>query len=415
VNFKDFNFCREVEQGLESMGYKDPTPIQQAAIPKILQGKDLIGLAQTGTGKTAAFLLPVMNKIVQSEKKKLSTIIIVPTRELAVQIDQQVEGFGYFTGISSIPIYGGGDAMGWDQQKLALTEGADIIVATPGRLISHLNLGYVKVEELDFLILDEADRLLDMGFHEDINKIINYLPTDRQTLFFSATMPPKVKELANKILKDPEEVSVAVSKPAENIRQGAFLAYDNQKVPLLDHFFSTKEIPSVIVFSSTKRGAKEVEKELKKLNYKAGSIHSDLEQKEREEIIRLFKNQQIQILIATDIIARGIDIKAVSLVVNYDVPNEPEDYIHRIGRTARASESGVAITLVNEADQYKFKRIEDLLEKEIPKFPLPEILGEGPEYSPSTQKKGKFIGKGKSKNKQGKGRKPVSSSKESKK
>lgn len=383
MKFTDFNLCDEVQQGLAAMGFEDPTPIQEFAIPKVLENKDLIACAQTGTGKTAAFVLPILHKIAVSKEKKLNTIIIVPTRELAVQIDQQIEGLGYFTNISSLPIYGGGDAGGWDQQKKALTEGADIVIATPGRLISHLNLGYVKVDQLEHLILDEADRLLDMGFHEDLTKIIAQLPKNRQTLLFSATMAPKVRELANKILKDPEEINIAVSRPAEKIKQGAFLTFDDQKVKLIDHFLSLKEIPSVIIFSSTKVGVKDVEKEIKKLGYSVGSIHSDLEQKDREDIIRQFKNKQLQILIATDVIARGIDIEAVSMVVNYDVPNEPEDYIHRIGRTARASHSGLAVTFVNEKDQFKFYKIEKLLGFEIAKYPLPPQIGEGPSYDPS--------------------------------
>ena len=383
MSFEQFNLGDKVKESLDAMGFSNPTPIQIAAIPKILEGKDLIACAQTGTGKTAAYLLPVIDKIAKLEDRQhINTVILAPTRELALQIDQALQGLGYYASVSSIPVYGGGDGGSWDQQRNALEQGADVIIATPGRLMAHLNLGYVKCENIKHLILDEADRMLDMGFYEDIMKILTYFPKDRQNLMFSATMPPKIRELAAKILKDPDQINIAISKPAENVQQAAFLAYDTQKVELIKSILAGKNIPSVIIFSSTKKKVKEIEKELIKLQLKAKAIHSDLEQSEREDVLNLFKSRQIQILIATDILSRGIDIESVSLIINFDVPHDVEDYIHRIGRTARASSKGVAITFVNDEEQRKFQRIEKFLGKEIKKYKLPEALGEGPKYEP---------------------------------
>ncbi|MDN5202103.1 DEAD/DEAH box helicase [Fulvivirgaceae bacterium BMA10] len=389
MTFKEFDLDRSLQDGLEAMGFDKPTPIQEQAIPIILKGKDLIACAQTGTGKTAAYLLPVINHILHREGDSIDAIIVVPTRELAVQIDQQLEGFSYFTPISSIAIYGGGDGSSFDREKAALKQGADIIIATPGRLISHLNLGYVAVEALQHLILDEADRMLDMGFQDDILKIISHLPQDRQTLLFSATMPPKIRQLANKILKDSEEITIAVSKPAEGVFHAAFSVYEEQKLELIRHLVGAKELPSIIIFSSTKMNVKAIQKELQKMNLSADAIHSDLEQHEREEVLRDFRNRELQILVATDILSRGIDIEGISLVINYDVPNDAEDYIHRIGRTARAATKGVAFTFINKADQQKFKRIEDLIGTEIRKVKLPPHIGEGPIYSPMKKNRGK--------------------------
>lgn len=395
MTFSDFNFSEKLLDGLDSMGYENPTPIQEQAIPLIMEGKDLIACAQTGTGKTAAYLLPVIDRIIASDEENastVSTLILAPTRELAQQIDQQVEGFAYFLSVSSIPVYGGGDGSIWDQQKKAFQMGADIIIATPGRLIAHINSGNVNLKSIRYLILDEADRMLDMGFQEDINRIIRELPEARQTLLFSATMPPKIRDLAKRILKDPEQINIAVSKPAANIVQQAFMTYDHQKTALLVRLLSKSEMNSVIIFTSTKDTCKQLEKEMKRSKMKVGAIHSDLEQKEREELIRDFKNRQFSFLIGTDIISRGIDIDGIEMVVNYDVPPDPEDYIHRIGRTARAEGHGIGITFINDRDQAKFKRIEDLIEKEIPKFPVPEELGEAPVYNPKAKSKG-FTGK----------------------
>jgi ATP-dependent RNA helicase RhlE len=392
LTFKDFNLNEQLLEGLASMNYNKPTPIQEEAIPHILNNKDLIACAQTGTGKTAAYLLPILHKIVSNKSHHINTIIISPTRELALQIDQALEGFAYFIPVSSFPVYGGGDGAAFDREKKALKEGgADIIIATPGRLISHLTSGYVKTDHLQHLILDEADRMLDMGFHDDIMRIINYLPKTRQTLLFSATMPPKIRTLAAKILNDPAQVSIAVSKPAVGVVQEAYVVYENQKIPLLMDILKGKEaiLPSIIIFCSTKINVKILDKELRKLRLSVKAFHSDLEQSERESIMSEFRSRQLQMLVATDIISRGIDIENISMVVNYDVPNEPEDYIHRIGRTARAETTGIAITFINEADQKKFSRIEAQIGREIPKSELPAALGPGPLYQPLVEKKKK--------------------------
>ncbi len=382
MTFSDFNFEPELMEGLNSMGFSKPTPIQQMAIPLILQNKDLIACAQTGTGKTAAFTLPVMNKIVKAHKDLVNTLIIVPTRELAIQIDEAIQGFGYFTPVTAIAIFGGKDGISFEQEKKALTQGANIIIATPGRLIAHLNMGYVKFEEIQHLILDEADRMLDMGFSDDLNKIVSFLPKKRQTLMFSATMPPKIRELAKKILHEPEQINIAVSKPAAGVMQAAYLTYNTQKGELLKGLLRGKNISSIIIFSSTKDKVKELERELMRAKFNVAAIHSDLEQDQRNEVMRNFKNRSIQILVATDILSRGIDIDSIGLVINYDVPRDAEDYIHRVGRTARAEQTGVALTFINPEDMRKFKSIEDLIGDEIKKLALPASLGEGPAYEP---------------------------------
>lgn len=373
------------------MGFETPTPIQQQAIPVILDSKDLIACAQTGTGKTAAYLLPIMHKISEEGHSKLNTLIIAPTRELAQQIDQQVEGLAYFTGISSVPVYGGGDGNIFAQQQKAMREGADIVIATPGRLIAMLtSSGSVDMSSLKHLILDEADRMLDMGFYDDIVRIINYLPADRQTLLFSATMPPKIRMLANKILNQPEQINIAISKPAEGILQQAYMAYDNQKVALLKRLLKDKTQNSIIIFASTKEKVKELDKELNRAGLSIKAFHSDLEQAEREDIMRAFRNREIKTLIGTDILSRGIDVDGISLVVNFDVPPDPEDYVHRIGRTARAETTGTAITFINPKDQRRFFEIESLIGYEVAKLPLPEGLGEAPLYQPEVKPKREF-------------------------
>ena len=384
MTFQELNLHQDVLEGLNAMGFEKPTPIQEQAIPTVIDNKDLIAVAQTGTGKTAAFLLPILHKISEQEipEGEINTLIISPTRELAVQIDQQLEGLGYFTSATSMPIYGGGDGDGFSREKRALEEGAHIIVGTPGKLISHFNLGYAKIENLKHLILDEADRMLDMGFYDDIMKIINQLPKERQTLMFSATMPPKIRKLAKDILVEPEEISIAISKPAEKVVQAAFLAYDGQKIELVKYLLRDNDVPSLIIFASTKLKVKQLTKELQKEGLNAKPISSDLEQADREAILNEFKSKKLQILVATDVISRGIDIDNIDMVINYDAPNDPEDYIHRIGRTARASSEGEAVTFINEDDQYKFSRIEQLIEKEIRKVKLPPELGDGPEYNP---------------------------------
>ena len=361
MTFQDFSFSPDLQQGLDAMGFDKPTPIQELAIPIILDGHDLIACAQTGTGKTAAFVLPILDRISRSDHSHLNTLIIAPTRELAQQIDQQIEGFSYFTNASSIPIYGGGDGMAWEQQKRALQSGADIIIATPGRLISLLSGGEVDFSHLKHLILDEADRMLDMGFYEDIIRIIRMLPENRQTMLFSATMPPRIKTLAEKILRQPKEVSIAVSKPAEKIKQIFYRVTDDKKVELTCDILKDPAYTSVIIFCSTKDSVKNLNKALNKSGVKTSAFHSDLEQKEREELMRNFKNKSLQVLVGTDVLSRGIDVEGISLVINYDVPPDAEDYIHRIGRTARAEESGTAITFINAKDLFRFRRIEKLL------------------------------------------------------
>lgn len=382
MKFTEFNLDKQLLEGLDSMGFENATPIQDQAIPIILSGRDLIGCAQTGTGKTAAFLLPILSKLAANPSPNVDTLIISPTRELALQIDRALQGFAYFTGVSSIAIYGGNDGFSFEQEKRALTTGANIIIATPGRLMSHLNMGYVKFDKLKHLILDEADRMLDMGFNEDITRIIKYVPVKRQTLLFSATMPPRIRTLANKILVNPAQISIAVSKPAEGIVQAAYMVYDNQKNRLILDLLNGKNLQSVLIFSSTKSKVKELEKDLHKLRLSVKAIHSDLEQKEREEVLRDFTARKTQVLVATDILARGIDIEGIDLVINYDVPNDAEDYVHRIGRTARAQTTGTAITFITEKDQRNFKKIEDFLGKTIFKSPVPPHLGKAPTYRP---------------------------------
>lgn len=386
MTFSDFNFDPQLLEGLSSVGYTKPTPIQAEAIPVILEGKDLIACAQTGTGKTAAFVLPILNKILGTETRHLNTLILSPTRELALQIDQQVEGLSYFIDASSIAIYGGGSGAVWDQQKKALMEGADMVIATPGRLIALLQSGEVKFEHLKHLVLDEADRMLDMGFFDDIVKIINYLPADRQTILFSATMPPKIRTLANRILKDPVQINIAISKPAAGILQQAYVVYDSQKMDILKQVLLDEKMTSVIIFASTKDKVKDLEREMQRAGFAAKGFHSDLEQNEREVIMREFKSRSLRIIIGTDILSRGIDVEGINLVVNYDAPPDPEDYIHRIGRTARADTTGTAITFINEKDQQKFFRIESLIGNDIPKLPIPAELGEGPLYQPELKR-----------------------------
>ncbi|MPQ46085.1 DEAD/DEAH box helicase [Marinifilum sp. N1E240] len=393
MKFSEFDFSPEIMDGLDAMGFETPSPVQELSIPKIIDNKDMIVCAQTGTGKTAAYLLPVMDNIQKNKIEGFSTLILVPTRELAMQIDQQMEGFGYFVSVTSLSVYGGGDSSVWDQQKKGLMEGADVVIATPGRMISHLNLGYVDTSKLKHLILDEADRMLDMGFFEDLMQIVSHLPKERQNLMFSATMPPKIRELAEEILEEPESINIAISKPAEGVLQAAYMLHENQKIPLINHLLEGKDLKSVIIFSSTKVNVKAIAKDLKKHKFRAAGIQSDLEQNEREEVLREFKNRKHQILVATDIIARGIDIDSIDLVINFDVPNDAEDYVHRVGRTARAESEGVALTFITQKDQNDFKKIEDLIESEVYKIPVPAELGEAPDYKPKTYSKSKPKGK----------------------
>jgi ATP-dependent RNA helicase RhlE len=381
--FKEFNFNPKLLEGIDSIGFEKATPVQEQAIPVILDGKDLIASAQTGTGKTAAFLLPVINKII-SEKQdgNIKALIIVPTRELAIQIDQHFQGLSYFTPLSSIAVYGGTDGTSFSQEQQALTQGADVVVCTPGRMISHLNSNYVKISTLKYLILDEADRMLDMGFFDDIMKIISYLPPIRQNLLFAATMPNDIRVLAKKVLNDPVEINIAISKPAERVLQAAYCVYDNQKIPLIKDLLEKKALRSVLIFCSTKLKTKQLASDLKKTGLSVKDIHSDLDQQAREVVLMDFKSRKLNILVATDILSRGIDIEDIDLVINYDVPHDAEDYIHRIGRTARAEAEGVAVTLINEKDMRKFATIEKMLGQPVYKAQAPSFLEETPEYKP---------------------------------
>lgn len=381
MKFEDLGLNDWLLEALSYMGFEKATPIQERTIPTILERRDLIACAQTGTGKTAAFILPILHLLEGNTKPGVKAMVIAPTRELALQIDQQIQGFAYFTNLRSIAVYGGGDGADWDQQKKALNMGVDIVVATPGKLISHLNMGYTDFNNFECLILDEADRMLDMGFLEDIKKIMSYLPEKRQNLFFSATMPPKIRKLAKDVLKDPLEVSIAISKPAENILQAAYLVYDEQKIPLLTELLQGKEkYESVIIFASRKKKVNEISRYLRKELDNVEGISSDLDQQEREKVLERFRSKRTRILVSTDVLSRGIDIKDINLVINFDVPNDAEDYVHRIGRTARANTSGVAITLINKDDMSSFNKIERLIEKDVFKVPLPVSLGEGPKW-----------------------------------
>src|SRR6056297_2452 len=388
MKFEAFQLNEQLHEAISYMGFEEASPIQQLAIPPILEGKDLIACAQTGTGKTAAFILPVINQTIALESEGVHTLILVPTRELAVQIDQEIQGIGYFADVDTIAIYGGGIGIDWDLEKKALTKGSGIVVATPGRLLAHLKLGYVNFSQVKNLILDEADRMLDIGFFDDIIKIISHLPKKRQSLMFSATMPGKVRQLANKILHKPLEVNTEISKPAEGVLQGTYLVYDKQKLPLLISLIADNpEYESILVFTSTKKNVNTIVNQLKKKEPSTEGISSDLEQNERENVLLRFKSKKTRILVATDVLSRGIDIKDIHLVVNYDVPGDAEDYVHRVGRTARAKSTGVALTLINEQDMYKFHRIEQLIERELIRIPLPKELGDGPQWSPKPDKK----------------------------
>ncbi len=379
--FKDLGFEAQLQEGLNMMGFEKPTPIQEKAIPAILQNKDIIACAQTGTGKTAAFVLPILNKLCKGNGSKINTIIVSPTRELALQIDRQIEGFSYFTNASSFPVYGGGTGPDFDAQKNAIKNGADILVCTPGRLLAHMKFNYFDTSGIKHFILDEADRMLDMGFYDDIMDIAKKLPKNRQNLMFSATMPPKIRKLANEILIDPVSISLGISKPAAGITQRAYMVHDKQKIALTKEVLKGKDLNHVLVFCSTKKSVKDLTRSLNKAGLPAQDIHSDLNQEEREKALLDFKNKKIKILVATDILSRGIDIKGIELVINYEVPNDAEDYVHRIGRTARADRKGESITYINGEQCRKFKQIEDLIERTLDKTPLPQGFEAAPIYN----------------------------------
>lgn len=391
MRFDELPLCDAVLDGLDAMNFTEMTPVQEQAIPLILQKRDIIACAQTGTGKTAAFLLPLINNLHTEPhtEQAVNAIVMSPTRELAQQIDQQMEGFSYFVPTSSVAVYGGNDAQAWDVQRRGLQKGADVVIATPGRLISHLNLSEIDLSHVRYFILDEADRMLDMGFFDDIMSIVKRLPKERQTIMFSATMPPKIRQMAKTILQNPAEIKIAISRPPETIMQTAYICEEGQKLGIIQHLFSEKTPNKVILFSGSKIKVKELTKTLRRMGLKVGEMHSDLEQNDRDTVMHEFKNNRVNMLIATDIVSRGIDIDDITLVINYDVPYEVEDYVHRIGRTARAGDEGMSITLVAPEEQYRFKQIEDFLEKEIYKIPLPAELGEAPAYDPIANRRKK--------------------------
>ena len=391
MRFDELDLEDEILDGLEDMNFHEMTPVQEHTIPVILDGRDIIGCAQTGTGKTAAYTLPLLNKLLLegNPDNVVKSLIIVPTRELAQQIDQQFQGFSYYAPISTTVVYGGGDGKGWDIQKKGMLSGSDVVIATPGRMIAHLQNSGVDLSHVEYLILDEADRMLDMGFSEDIMKIVSYMPRERQTIMFSATLPPKIRELAKTILRNPAEVNIAISKPNEAIDQSAYICYENQKLGIIRELFAEPTDSKTIIFSSSKLKVKELAHTLKRMKLDVAAMHSDLEQAQREEVMLNFKNNKVKILVATDIVARGIDIEDIGLVLNYDVPHDPEDYIHRIGRTARAAATGSAVTFVSEEEQGKFHQIEKFIERDIRKAELSGSVGEGPKYAPD-ENRGRF-------------------------
>ena len=395
MTFKELGLTDTLLAGIDSMGFKQATPVQEQVIQPILAGRDIIASAQTGTGKTGAFLLPIIHKLITEphDENKINALIIVPTRELAIQIADNMEGLGYFTNVSCIAVYGGGDGNSFTTEKTALTSGVDIVVCTPGRMIAHLNMGYVNLKEVKYLVLDEADRMLDMGFQDELMKIISFLAPERQNLLFSATMPHKMRELARKLLNEPVEINIAVSKPPEQIVQKAFVVFENQKAPLIKYLLKLKDYTRVIIFCSKKQNVKLLAAELKRARFKVEEIHSDLQQDQREKVMQDFRNKNLTILVATDILSRGIDIDEIELVINYDVPNDGEDYIHRIGRTARAQSQGTAYTFISPMEQRKFATIETLLEKEVEKAEVPPEFGEVPTYNPATSPKSEGKGK----------------------
>ena len=400
MRFDELDLEDEILDGLYDMHFEEMTPVQEAAIPIILEGRDIIGCAQTGTGKTAAYTLPLLNKLLVggNPDNVVKSVIIVPTRELAQQIDQQFQGFSYYLPVSTTVVYGGGDGKGWDAQKRGMLMGSDVVIATPGRMIAHLQNSGVDLSHVEYLILDEADRMLDMGFSDDIMKIVSYMPKERQTIMFSATLPPKIRELAKTILRNPAEVNIAISKPNEAIDQSAYICYESQKLGIIREMFAEPTESKTIIFSSSKLKVKELAHTLKRMKLNVAAMHSDLEQAQREEVMLNFKNNKVNILVATDIVARGIDIEDIGLVINYDVPHDPEDYIHRIGRTARAAATGSAVTFVCEEEQGKFRAIEKFIEKDIRKAELPAVVGEGPAYNPEA-----FSGRGRGRGGRSKG------------
>ena len=407
MRFEETYLNDNILDALYDMHFDEMTPIQERCIPEILDGYDVLGVAQTGTGKTAAYLLPILSMLDDGgyPKDAINCVVMSPTRELAQQIDQAMQGFGYYLdGVSSVAVYGGNDGGRYDQELKGMRLGADVLIATPGRLISHLKVGNLDLSRCSFFVLDEADRMLDMGFSEDIMKIVAELPKSCQRVMFSATMPAKIRELAVSLLHDPVEVKLAVSKPAEKIQQSAYVCYDPQKLGIIEHLFKNGDLQRVIIFSGKKDRVKDITRQLKRMKINCAEMHSDLSQADRDDVMYRFKAGQVDVLVATDIVSRGIDIDDIRIVLNYDVPHDAEDYVHRIGRTARADRDGVAITFVSEAEIYKFQEIEHFLGKEVEKRPLPDGLGEAPEYikrakkRSNTRRHGRWHSRGNGKN-----------------
>ena len=407
MKFEETYLNDNILDALYDMHFEEMTPIQERCIPEILDGYDVLGVAQTGTGKTAAYLLPILSELDDGDypRDAINCVIMSPTRELAQQIDQAMQGFGYYLDdVSSVAVYGGNDGGRYEQELKGMRLGADVLIATPGRLLSHLKVGNLDLSRCSFFVLDEADRMLDMGFIDDIMKIVQQLPASCQRIMFSATMPPKIRELAVALLHNPVEVKIAVSRPAEKIRQSAYVCYEPQKLKIVEHLFKSGDLQRVIIFSGKKEKVKEVARQLRKMNINCGQMHSDLTQQERDEVMYKFKAGKTDVLVATDIVARGIDIDDIRIVINYDVPHDAEDYVHRIGRTARADRDGMAITFISDTDMYKFQSIEHFLGQEVDKNPLPDGIGEGPEYvkrqkhKNNTRRKGRWHSKGNGKN-----------------
>lgn len=390
MKFTDLNLNQSLLEALDYMGFETATPVQEKSIPVILNNKDILACAQTGTGKTAAFVLPILNKLIGKTDSSTNTLILVPTRELAIQIEQQIQGLSYFISVGSMAIYGGGSGKDFEEQKQALKNGIDIVVATPGKLLSHLKLGYVNFKHIEHFVLDEADRMLDMGFFEDIKAIEKFLPKQHQTIMFSATMPQKIRQLAHSIMHDAVNVSLSISKPAEGVKQQVILTFDEQKNGVLAEIINQRpNYDSIIIFSSSKSKVSEIVRSLRQNGLKSRGISSNLNQDEREEVLRGFRSKRIRIVVGTDVISRGIDVKDINLVINYDVPHDAEDYVHRIGRTARANTKGEAITLVNPKDMRRFSSIEQLIEAEVPKESPGESFGPGPDWKAHTSNKNK--------------------------
>ena len=397
MRFDEFDFSDELLDALDAMHFQECTPIQEQSMGLILDGYDLIACAQTGTGKTAAYLLPVIDVLADTPRNDhaVRCIVMVPTHELALQIDRQMEGFSYYLPVSSLAIHGGNDGKNFARQQHALRSGADLVIATPGRLLAHMKMGYVDFSKVEVFILDEADRMLDMGFSEDIMRIVSELPKERQTLMFSATMPANIQKLARTILTEPKEVKIAVSKPAEKVDQSVYICHDYQKENLLKHIFEQGFNKRVIVFASSKLKVRQLSQEMRRSKWKTAEMHSDLDQGQREQVMHDFRAGRIDILIATDILSRGIDIDDIAMVVNYDVPHEAEDYVHRVGRTARANSDGKAVTFVSERDRRRWEAIEKFLDIRIRREEIPAEYGEAQKESdnPAQQRRKKYKNK----------------------